>query len=139
MAFNVGHQFDLSLHRTRLPLSARHKMLMSYNGPNQPAEGSYLRITKQHREHGGGTWGGALPAVPSQTHRAAPPVSALPTFKGRDPIITVSTPDMQFFALLLPRFNIQLVERVVKRNKGGQRRHSSSTCAPIRQFRAKYH
>lgn len=143
IAFNVGHQFDLSLHRTWLPLSARHKMLMSYNGPNQSAECSYLRITKQHKEHGVGMWGGALPVVPSQIHSAALPLSALPTvraFKGRYPIIIVSTTDMQFFAILLPRFNIQLVECVVKRNKGGQRSNSSSTCVQIRQFRrAKYH
>lgn len=146
IAFNVGHQFDLCLHRTWLPLSARHKMLMSYNGPNQSAACSYLRITKQHKEHGVGMWGGALPVVPSQMHRAALPVSALPTvraFKGRYPIIIiiiVSTTDMQFHAILLPRFNIQLVECVVKRNKGGQRSNSSSTCVPIPQFRrAKYH
>lgn len=81
IAFNVGHQFDLSLHRTWLPLSGRHKMLMSYNGPNQSAECSYLRITKQHKEHGVGMWGGALPVVPSQIHSAAPPVSALPAVR----------------------------------------------------------
>lgn len=113
IAFNVGHQFDLSLHRTWLPLSARHKMLMSYNGPNQSAECSYLRITKQHKEHGVGMWGGASPVVPSQIHSAALPVSALPTvraFKGRYPIIIASTTEMQFFAILPPRLNIQLVE-----------------------------
>lgn len=62
------------------------------------------------------------------------------TFKERSPIIIVSTTEMHFFAALLPRFNIQLVECVVKRNKGGQRSNSSSTCVQIRQFRrAKYH
>lgn len=102
ISLNVAYQFDLSLHWTCLPLSARHKMLMSYNGPNQSAECSYLRITKQHQEHGVGMSGEALPVVPSQIHSAALPVCAFPTvraFKGRSPSIIVSTTKMQFYTI----------------------------------------
>lgn len=41
--------------------SARRKMLMSYNEANPSAECSYLRITKQHQEHGLAMSGGSLP------------------------------------------------------------------------------
>lgn len=72
VSFYFAYQFDLSPLGTWLPLSAHHKMLMSCNGPNPSAECSYLRITKQHQEHGLGMSGESLPVVCNQTLTSAP-------------------------------------------------------------------
>lgn len=54
--------------------SARRKMLMSYNEPNPSAECSYLRITKQHQEHGLAMSGASLPVVRNQSHATVLPL-----------------------------------------------------------------